>query len=59
MIYLLCHSITCTDGCDPVLVTKAAKLKVTCDDGDDCEGHVWYADDERVNSQWPVSHNQL
>lgn len=57
-MYLLCYSITCTDGCDPVQVTKDAKLKVTCDD-DDCEDHVWYVDDQRLNSQWPVSRNRL
>lgn len=53
-MYLLYHSLTCTEGCDPVKENTDAVLKLDCKENPQCQNIVWNIVDPSDND-WPVS----
>ncbi len=53
-MYFLCHSFTCTQGCNPVKENTDAKIKVDCQINTLCQNFVWYIEDPG-DDNWPVN----
>lgn len=53
-MYLLYHSLQCTQGCDPVNKNTDAKFKLQCQGNQLCHNIVWNTDILN-DKDWPVS----
>uniref|UniRef100_UPI0037E779AE polycystin-1-like protein 2 n=1 Tax=Semicossyphus pulcher TaxID=241346 RepID=UPI0037E779AE len=47
------HSLTCTQGCDPVEDNTDAKIKMACEGKAQCPQVVWHIEDPRKKQDWP------
>lgn len=55
-MYLLYHSLTCTEGCNPVKKNMDAKIKMDCTgNAHMCPQVVWNIEDPKPKKEWPVS----